>query len=213
MTKFLSRALLICFFVLTLPTIHSLASPSEARVQLEKTVDAVLDELQKPELRDPAKRGAVMADVEKLILHLFDFGELSTRTVGPNWKQFTPDQKQRFTDAFTTLLRETYLEKLYGYSGETVTYNGETSSTDGSKVEIHTAVVVKGKQVPVAYRMLKKEHWIVYDVIIEGVSMVQNYRSQFQDIMSKGDAEKLIKLVQDRAESVRAHNRAQQSGK
>ena len=79
-------------------------------------------------------------------------------------------------------------------------------------MEINTSVNIKGKPVPVAYRMLKKGQWEVYDVIIEGVSMVQNYRSQFQQVLVSGDAEKLIQLVREKADAAKAYNKKLQMG-
>lgn len=190
----------------------SMAASSQAHQELEKTINEVLVELQKPELKTQATRNAVLARVEKIIDRLFSFEELSARTVGANWHKFTPDQQKRFIGVFTTLLRESYLEKLDGYNGETVTYLSETASKNGDKVEINTSVNIKGKPVPVAYRMLKKSQWEVYDVIIEGVSMVQNYRSQFQQLLVSGDAEKLIDQVRIKAEEARAHNKQLQMG-
>ena len=190
----------------------AVAAPSQAHQELEKTINAVLAELQKPELKQPATRNAVLARVEKIIDRLFSFEELSSRTVGAAWNKFSPDQKTRFIDVFTTLLRESYLEKLDGYNGETVTYLSETASKAGDKVEINTSVNIRGKPVPVAYRMLKKDRWEVYDVIIEGVSMVQNYRSQFQQVLVSGDAEKLIQLVREKADAAKAYNKKLQMG-
>ena len=190
----------------------AVAAPSQAHQELERTINEVLSELQKPELKQPATRNAVLGRVEKIIDRLFSFEELSARTVGAAWNKFSPDQKKRFIDVFTTLLRESYLEKLDGYNGETVTYLSETSSKTGDKVEISTSVNIKGKPVPVAYRMLKKGQWEVYDVIIEGVSMVQNYRSQFQQVLLSGDAEKLIQLVREKADAAKAYNKKLQMG-
>jgi phospholipid transport system substrate-binding protein len=198
--------LMACAIMMLLPA-GVQAAPSEARTALEETVGAVLGELKKPGLHDPGQRGAILADVERIILRLFDFNELSSRTVGASWKSFNPDQKNRFTDAFTMLLRETYLEKLYGYKGEQVSYAGETASATGDKVEIQTSVAIDGKPVSIAYRMLKKQRWMVYDVIVEGVSLVQNYRNQFQEMLGKGDAETLIKAVAAKAEKMREFNR------
>ena len=130
--------------------------------------------MQRPDLKNPATRANVLSRVEGIIRQLFSFDELSMRTVGPSWKNFSPAQKQQFTGAFETLLRETYLGKRDGYNGESVSYTGETSSSKGDKVEIQTSVNIKGKPVPVSYRMLNKGRWVVYDGISEGVSMVQN---------------------------------------
>jgi phospholipid transport system substrate-binding protein len=203
-----SLVVLLAFLVLPSP---SPGAESEARQRLEATVNAVLAELQKPELQNPATQQQVLASVEKIILTLFDFEELSMRTVGPTWRSFSDDQKTRFQAAFTNLLRESYLEKLNGYNGETVTYLGENSSSDGKRAEIQTSVDVMGKPVPVAYRMIRKNDWVVYDMIIEGVSMVQNYRTQFQDLLSRGSIEQLIQLVDGKASEVREINRRQRT--
>jgi phospholipid transport system substrate-binding protein len=173
---------------------------SEAGQALDDTVTAVLVELKRPELKNPATRAAVLERVEKIITNLFSIEELSMRTVGPNWKNFTADQKKRFIEAFSDLLRERYAGSLDGYNGETVSYTGEVPiGGGGDKVQIDSTVSIRGKPVPVSYRMLKKGKWVVYDVIIEGVSMVQNYRSQFQSVLQKGDAEELITLVRAKA--------------
>jgi phospholipid transport system substrate-binding protein len=210
-TRFFAYTLLFFLIFLFLPS-SSPAAESEARQRLETTISAVLTELQRPEFKNPATQPQVLTSVEKIILTLFDFGELSMRTVGPTWRTFTDDQKARFQAAFTDLLRESYLEKLNGYDGETVTFLGEDTSSDGKRAEIQTSVDVMGKPVPVAYRMTRKEEWVVYDVIIEGVSMVQNYRTQFQDLLSKGSIEQLIRLVGDKAGEVHELNLRQRAG-
>lgn len=177
-----------------------------ARSTLETTVDRVLAILKDPGYRQDATRPALRDKVEEEIRTIFDYEEFSSRTVGANWPAFTPDQKKRFTEAFAQLLRATYLEKIDGYNGEQIVYTGEMASTKGDKVEVQTAVTLKdGKVVPVAYRMLEKNaRWVVYDVIIEGVSLVKNYRSQFQDLLTRGTAEQLIDRVRSKAEEVRA---------
>lgn len=163
---------------------------SAARTALKTSVDSILDIVKQPGYTDPAQRPALMDKVEEEIRQIFDFREFSARTVGVNWPSFTPDQQDRFADAFASLLRATYLEKFDGYNGEQVLFTGELVSGKGDKVEVQTTVVVKDKQVPVAYRMLqnRQQHWVVYDVIIEGVSMVKNYRTQFQDLLEIGRA-------------------------
>lgn len=183
----------------------SARAASEARAALERVVTQVMAELNKPELKNPATRDAVLNRVEKIIVTLFSPEELSMRTVGPNWRNFTPDQKKRFADAFEDLLRERYTGALEGYAGETVSYTGEAPiGGKNDRVQIDTTVNIKNKPVPVSYRMVKKDRWVVYDMIIEGVSLVQNYRSQFQSVLQKGDAEELIALVRAKAAETRA---------
>jgi len=179
---------------------------SEARQALESTINQVLVELQKPGLHDPAERKGIEDNIERIVLTLFSFEELSMRTVGPNWKNFTEDQQKRFMDAFEDLLRERYTDALEGYNGGTVTYLKETPvGSSGNRVQIDTLVIVNNKDVSVSYRMQREKDgsWVVYDIIIEGVGMVQNYRSQFQSVLQRGNAEELITLVRARADEMR----------
>jgi phospholipid transport system substrate-binding protein len=195
-------AAMLCLVCLT--AFSAPAAASEARDALENTINQVLTELKKPAMRDPAGRPAVLANIEKIIKQLFSFDELSMRTVGPKWKSFSPEQKTQFRTAFEGLLRTRYLNSMDGYDGEKITYTGETASTKGDKVEIQTVVESEGKAVPVAYRMLKADRWLVYDVIIEGVSLVQNYRSQFQSILDKDDVDTLIRMIRQKTEELAA---------
>lgn len=210
MTRIMHRRLLaaalLCALCLFTHTGAGAASP--ARQALESTINKVLAELDKPELKNPSTRNAVLANVERIVLTLFSFEELSMRTVGPGWKTFSQDQKTRFMGAFEDLLRERYLGALEGYDGETVTYVKETPvGSGGDKVQIDTTVNIRGKAVPVSYRMMTREgRWMVYDMIIEGVGMAQNYRSQFQAVLQKGDPEALIALVRAKADETRNAN-------
>ena len=184
---------------------------SEARRTLEDTVNRVLKELHRPDGADQAKRKEIQANIEHIVLTLFSFEELSMRTVGPNWKNFTPDQRTRFIDAFANLLRERYTGALEDYNStgsESVTYLRESPvGSSGDRVQIDTTVMVNNKPVPVNYRMQRGSGgWVVYDISIEGVGMIQNYRSQFQSVLQRGSVEELIALVRARADATRAEN-------
>lgn len=205
MQKMIPALLVPVLFTLFLQS-AAFAAQSEPRTVLEKTINEVLIELKKPELKNPSTRDAVLGRVESIVRRLFSFQELSMRTVGAEWNKFSPDQKNRFSTAFETLLRETYLEKLDGYNGEQVSYTGELN-IGKNRVEIQTSVSIKNKPVPVNYRMIKRDNWVVYDVVIEGVSMVANYRSQFANVIAKDGAEKLIELVKIKADEAKQHNR------
>ena len=150
-------------------------------------------------------RGALRSQIETEVRNIFDFEEFSSRTVGAAWRSFSPEQKKAFSDAFADLLLSTYLDKVDGYNGEKIQYTGEVANAAGDRVEVRTAVTLKdNKSIPVAYRMLPKEgKWRVYDVLIEGISLVKNYRTQFEDILSKGTPEQLTARVQERAKSLR----------
>lgn len=174
--------------------------------RLRETVDQVLLVLQEPDYRNPATRAPLRAKIERQVRTVFDFEEFSARTVGKNWPSFTDDQKKRFDDAFAELLLVTYLDKIQGYNGEQVAYTGEVLSSRGDRAEVQTVVTLSdGKKVPVAYRMmLKNGQWVVYDVLIENVSLIKNYRSQFQDVLTKGTPDQLIDRVVARTNELRA---------
>lgn len=179
----------------------ALAANSGPKQSLETAVTRVLDEIRNPDWVNPATRGPLRQRVEDEVFHIFDFGEFSSRTVGPRWRSFTPEQKQRFSDAFAHLLLNTYLNKVTGYNGEQVAYIGEMAQPDGKRVEVRTIITMKdGRKTPVNYRMLPKgDSWRVYDVIIENISLVKNYRTQFQDILNSASPDELIARVQEKA--------------
>ncbi|MDR2054334.1 MAG: ABC transporter substrate-binding protein [Desulfovibrio sp.] len=202
------RCLSICFTFLLWGCLASGAygvdaDASQARRALEVSTGRILACIKNPDYVNPATRAYLRQQIEEEVLHIFDFTEFSFRTVGQRWRTFTPDQQKRFSDAFADLLISTYVNKIDGYNGEQVDYAGEISS--GDKVEVRTVITMKdGKKIPVAYRMLPKgDAWRVYDVLIENVSLVKNYRAQFQDILNKDAPDRLIERIGGKAREAR----------
>ncbi|MBB5143155.1 MULTISPECIES: MlaC/ttg2D family ABC transporter substrate-binding protein [Desulfovibrio] len=193
--------LLLAFILL--PAAAQANSP--AKQALETATDRILSFIKNPDYVNPATRGPIRQQIEDEVLHIFDFGEFSSRTVGPRWRTFTPAQKKAFSDAFADLLINTYVNKIDGYNGEQVIYTGEVASAKGDRVEVRSVITMKdGKKVPVAYRMLPKNgKWLVYDVLIENISLVKNYRTQFQDILNTDSPENLIARIKSKAMEVR----------
>ena len=196
---------LLLLFLVLFPG-NGQASASEARTQLESTITAVLQELASPAFASKATRESVLASVETIITQRFDFAAFTARAVGRDWQSFNQDQKGRLTDAFTDLLRETYLNKLTGYNGEKVQYLSEISSTDGKRVEVQTAIVIGKNSIPIGYRLQKNSDWKVYDVIVESLSLTQNFRGQFNSLLKNGDVEALITAVTTKAAEARKSN-------
>ena len=137
------RALAPGFFLLAALLLAAPASAADAgpRQTLETAITRVLDEIKNPDWVSPATRGPLRQRIEDEVYHAFDFGEFSSRTVGPRWRSFTPEQKKRFSDAFAELLLNTYLNKITGYNGEQVAYTGELASPDGKRVEVRTVII------------------------------------------------------------------------
>ena len=199
---------LLLLFALCAPVMAA-GEKSEARQTLEAKLDEVFAILDKPEFKDPAKRAPLMQEVKDKIYSICDFQEFSARTVGGRWRSFTPQQQHDFEDAFGELLFETYNSKLLSYEGQRFKFIQEIVGSKGDKVEIQTTLPYDGKEAPVNYRMIKKpEGWKVYDMIIENVGLVQNYRNQFQDILNKQTPEQLIQTIRDKAKETRDKNHA-----
>lgn len=205
MSKRLAVFLTLCALSALL-TATALAAPqSPARQALETAITGILEDIKSPAYANPATRASMRGRIETDVRKIFDFDEFASRTAGANWRSFTPEQKKAFSNAFADLLLSTYLEKIDGYNGEKILYTGEVSSPSGDRVEVQTDLKLNdGKTIPVAYRMLSKQgDWRVYDVLVEGISLVKNYRTQFQDILSKGTPDQLIARVQDKAREMR----------
>ena len=197
--------LALCGLLLAFVLLPSAAQDnSPARQALETATNRILDFIKNPDYVNPATRRPIRQQIEDEVLHIFDFGEFSSRTVGPRWHTFTPEQKKAFSDAFADLLISTYVNKIDGYNGEQVLYTGEVASAKGDRVEVRSVITMKdGKKVPVAYRMLPKNgKWMVYDVLIENISLVKNYRTQFQDILNTDSPENLIARIKAKAVEV-----------
>lgn len=190
-------------------------APSAARQTLENAISHILDTLKNPAYANPATRQPLRQQIEKEVKSIFDFSEFSSRTVGPRWKTFSPEEKRNFSDAFANLLFNTYLNKITGYNGEQAIYTGEVSSPDGKLVEVRTAIALSdGRRIPVSYRMLLKDgQWRVYDVIIENISLVKNYRTQFQDILNSASPQQLIDRINSRTKEVIAQGEADAKNK
>ena len=161
--------------------------------QLRGRVDRVLRVLEdsqlKPEARALDRREAVRAIAEEI----FDFRELSQRSLGPHWKARTPAERDEFVQLFADLLERSYIDKIEIYSGaERIQYTGE--ALDGEQATVRTRIVTKqGTEIPVDYRMRRvDERWLVYDVAIEGVSLVANYRAQFNKIIQRSTFQGLL---------------------
>lgn len=200
-TKVLS--LFMAFFLAISCTAH--AASVTARQAAEQGAQNILRLLNDPAFKNPATHAAMQKKIEDAVLQLFDFEEFSTRTVGPQWQQFSADQKARFQSAFTELLRSSYIDTLDSYSGEKVEFSDEISSDNGTRVEIRMNYLAQNKTYPVAFRMLmKNDTWVVYDVIIEGISMIKNYREQFRDILTKGNPDALITRIETKAAEQKA---------
>jgi phospholipid transport system substrate-binding protein len=170
------------------------AMAGQATDSLGATVDQITTLLSGPAYKDASTRPGMRSQLISLINSIFDMKELSRRALGADWNKFSAEQQARFVTAFGTLLQNTYLDKIESYTDEKVQYLQEQALGEG-KVEVATKVISKGKEIPITYRLIDREGWKVYDVVIEGVSLVQNYRSQFGQILMHDTPDTLIAKI------------------
>ena len=172
--------------------------PAFAGVPLDtvKTnVNGVLDVLRDPKLQGESGKKVKAQRIEAAAENLFDFVELSKRTLGVNWNKLNPEQRKEFVQLFKTILKDAYVEKITAYTNEQVNFTKEVPLSE-TTVEVQSGVVTKSGQVPIYYRVIKKDNeWEVYDVVIEGVSLISNYRTQFQEILANNPPETLLETL------------------
>ena len=192
--------------VLTLTLILSLTgmaglawagAPTDA---IKGTVDEVIRLLSNPALKDPSQKKRVLQQVKQVVDRRFDYEEMAKRTL-PNWNQLNASQRREFVSLFAELLATSYAEKLAKYSGEKVTFLGDR--VDGDLAEVNTVLLRTNDRFPINYRLINKSNWVVYDVVIEGVSLVNNYRSQFTRVIGESSYPELVRRLQTKVDEQR----------
>lgn len=158
--------------------------------EIKAAIDGVVEILNKPELQaKPDERRDLL---RRRIRPVFDFEEISKRSLGVHWRDRTPQEKREFVALFTELLENSYLGKIEAYKGEKIRYVKE--KMDPPYAQVDTVIETSRQQeIPVGYRLLERDgRWRIYDVVIEGISLVNNYRSQFAGILQKSSFEGLV---------------------
>ena len=159
--------------------------------QARQNTDQIIKVLGDPALNEAERRTAV----RKVAEQMFDMSEAAKRALGRHWQSRTPAEREEFIRLFADFLENTYLSKLVLYSGERVNYVSE--SIDGDLASVRAKILRKqGPEVPVEARMLRRgDRWYVYDISVEGISMISNYRSQFNTIIQKSSYEQLVQRL------------------
>jgi len=206
MTRTRMKSPLVVFMVV-LSTIFfagisfSLAAESQAALspqqQLKAGIDDLIKVLSDESLKGEAGKELLEEKVVQLFKQHFDLTYTSKMCLGRHWRKLSASERDEFVGLFSDLLKSTYVGRVDEYSGETVNYKKEILL--GSKALVKTVVNSKGKEIPVDYKMINRDgHWRVYDVIVEGVSMVRNYRSQFTSILHKKKFAELLDQIRDK---------------
>lgn len=191
MKRFFISLAFLMFLLPVLPVYG--AGPTE---RVEEEVNKVLAVLRDAGLNEVVKK----EKLEAIYVEMFDEVEFSRRTLGNHWSQLSPAQQQEFIPLFREVLEKAYINRILAYKNEKVVFAKENKISN-NLAEVQTKVLTSSQEVPITYRVILKDGtWKVYDVVIENVSLVQNYRSQFNSILAKNTPDQMIAILRKKAE-------------
>jgi phospholipid transport system substrate-binding protein len=179
------------------------AVAGSATEAMKHTIDAVLTTIQDKELKQPGRAEERRQRLEQIVGARFDYQEMSRRSLGAPWNTLSDKDKQEFVGLFQTLLTNSYADKIESYSGEGVKYINERTENDYA--EVRTKVLTGKVEIPLDYRLLNKGgDWRVYDVVVDGVSLVNNYRGQFSKILRSSTHADLVDQLRKKSDKIKA---------
>jgi phospholipid transport system substrate-binding protein len=167
--------------------------------EIRTAIDQGVQILKSAKLDSSKQRAQVIDQLREIVYTRFDFEEMAKRSLGSHWRRLSPPQQKEFVTAFTELLETTYADKIDLYEGQQVEYTGET--IDKNYAEVNTRVIGKNREsYSVDYRLHQVGgKWRIYDVVAENISLVNNYRSQFNRIVVNSSFEELIKRIKQKS--------------
>jgi phospholipid transport system substrate-binding protein len=178
---------------------------TEPKVQLQTSVDEILKILQSEELKGAEKKEERHQRILSVVEDMFDFREMARSSLGQSWNTLTPEEQDKFVKLFTGLVEQRYIGKIDSYDNQKVVYKKALVRDD--RAMIYTAVVDKDLEVPIVYRMERTgDKWLVYDVKIENVSLIVNYRRDFDSIIRKEQFAGLVEKITKQLEKPETSN-------
>lgn len=188
----------IGILVLCLMAVSAPAWAAAPLQTIQAHVNEVLAVLRDPALQAENAQLEKKAKLEEVADRMFDFQTLARITLGRNWKKLNSGQQQEFIRLYRQLLENAYMDKILAYTNEKILFQKETM-LGTNKAEVYSTVVTSTARIPISYRMRRKgDTWRVYDVVIEGVSLVKNYRSQFKHILIKHSPSEMLKQLEEK---------------
>ncbi len=199
MKKELSLLLLMLLFFIP-PLAYSAAPSDTVKGNLNKALEVLGD----PALKGERGKQLKTEKIRSIAEQVFDFTELSKRSLGQNWNKLNADQQEEFIRIFKSLLETTYVDKMMSYKDEKVLFKDEIRLSERT-AEVRTTILRNGSETPIHYRLIEKNgSWKVYDVVIEGISLVNNYRTQFRDILANKTSEALLDILRKKVADAHA---------
>jgi phospholipid transport system substrate-binding protein len=194
-----TAAILVLWVVMSAVPSYA-GAPTDA---MKATIDEVLRIVRASELKQPNKAEERRQLLERVVEARFDYQEMSRRALGAPWNTLSDQEKQEFVGLFRTLLTNSYADKIETYSGEGVQYLNERTEKDYA--EVRTKVLSGKTEIPLDYRLINKVNdWRVYDVVVDGISLVNNYRGQFTKIIKSSSYADLVEQLRKKSEKLKA---------
>jgi phospholipid transport system substrate-binding protein len=202
----------LVFFSVALPPAAGAATPSRGPTkpaprpvvatsptdQVRITVENITAILKNPSLKTEARKKDRRDQLRRAIFARFDFTEMARRSMGGEWRNLSPKQQEEFTQLFTDLLERAYIDQIESYTNEKIVYGKEIVDQDYAEVQ-SKIVTGKGEEYSLNYKVrLVGKEWKVYDVVVENISLVNNYRSQFGRVIANQSYEELIRRMRDK---------------
>jgi len=185
----------LMFFLSTLPVYAG--APLDT---VQTNVNKVLDVLRDPKLKAESAKEIKKEKLEAMYEQMFDEVELSMRSLGGNWKKLSPAQQQEFIQLYRQVLGRAYIDEILSFTNEKIVFSKENMLSN-NQAEVQTKIITSSKEIPIFYRVILKDGiWKVYDVVVENVSLVQNYRSQFNSILAKKTPDQLLEILRKKVE-------------
>lgn len=186
--------------IICVTQVGAVISPLE---QVRTTVTGIIGVIQSKELSKPDKKAVRRDKIMAYVSQRFDFEEISKQTLASKWRELTPEQRKDFVRLFSELLKNTYIGRVEAYSDEEILFEKEVFDGDlKNRAMVYTKVVKNNQEIPINYKLLARDgDWFVYDVMIEGVSLIRNYRTEFARILNQERYAGLVKRLQDKIDN------------
>ncbi len=197
--KSLIVVLLLTLSVLTIGARECASAKDGPMDQLQGSIGEILKILQSEELKIPGKKDERKQLILNVVNDMFDFREMARSSLGQNWNSLSPEEQDKFVGLFTSLIEQRYIGKIDSYQNQKVVYKKQR--VKDSNAIIYTDIIDKSLEIPIDYRLKEKQgKWLIYDLKIENVSLIANYRRDFDSIFRKdkfaGLVEKITKLIE-----------------
>jgi phospholipid transport system substrate-binding protein len=188
---------IILLFFLELPSTQA----SEISEGVKKTLDSIIGIVSREDLKNNEKKAERRALLREIVSKKFSYYEMCRRSLAKHWKERTAEEKKEFADLFGKLLENSYANKIETYSNEKIIYVDEKKK--GNFALVKTIIQKNNDEIPINYKLVKLDNdWKIYDFIVEGVSMIKNYRTQFKKIIHKSSYEELVSKLKKKLETI-----------